>query len=933
MEEKSKAYNPQDIENKWYSFWETKEYFQANVHSKKPAFTIIMPPPNVTGVLHMGHALVNTLQDILIRWKRMCGFEVLWVPGTDHAGIATQTTVERYLIQTQGKNRNDFTREEFLQHLWTWTEKSKTTILNQIKALGCSCDWSRLAFTMDPPRSAAVRYLFKKMFDDGLIYRGNYLVNWDPVTQTALADDEVEYEDKESYLYYIRYPVVDSEEHMIVATVRPETILGDTAVAVSPLDLRYQHLIGKCVQVPLTNRIVPIIADTIVDPQFGTGAVKITPAHDPNDYEVAQRHNLPFINLLTPDGKINKNGGDFCYLTIDDARNAVIERLAALGLLSKKLPYTHRVGVSYRSKAVIEPYLSTQWFVKTSGFKDQLLHLVRNKEIRLLPPSFHNTYFPWIQNLKDWCISRQLVWGHRIPVWYHRNDPNRLICYGEDGIPPQVQEHPEEWTQDPDVLDTWFSSALWPLSVLGWPQPSPDFQKFYPTSVLITGYDILFFWVARMILVADYLTHKPPFYDVFLHGLIFGKSYWEVQDQTIHYLSSKERHQYDLGHPLPSHILSKWEKMSKSKGNIIDPLEIIETYGTDAMRLALAASGPSSRQIDLDRRRFEEFKNFVNKIWNGARFVLIHLNHLEITNGISYDLFSLEDRWILSRLNRLIEEVNAFLTEYAFDKATNALYNFFWKEFCCFYVEILKPTLFGKNGSEIQRENKQKILLVVLSNVLRLIHPIAPFISEELFQELKKKFQNTPEVQELYLNETLQALKVEACIIASYPKPIRMTDMDSDIEEKFDLICQIIHLIRNIRGEMSISPGMATSLYIVGPLEQTKWIQDHQHILQALIRLEKITFYETQEPQSFTSVAMFNEIKLIVPLPKELQEKEKQRLSKEKDKLLKQKQLIEEKLENEDFLRKAPVHLVEKFQHQLKETGHLLTEIHEKLQH
>ena len=621
-----KAFTAKDIEEKWYTFWEEKGFFRSDNHSSKPAYCIAIPPPNVTGVLHMGHALVDTIQDVLIRWKRMSGFEALWVPGTDHAGIATQSVVERHLMATVGKRRKDFSREEFLAHVWRWKEQSESQILGQLKK-------SRLFLRLVAPlcvhdgrKSAifrAVRTMFKKMFDAKLIYRGDYLVNWDPVTQTALADDEVEYEEQESFLWYFRYGEI------IIATTRPETMLGDTAIAVSPTDERYQEYVGKTIDHPLTGRKIPIIADRFVDPAFGTGAVKITPAHDPNDYEMGLNHKLPFINVMTPDGRMNENAGKFAGMTREEARTAVIEEMKKLGLLVKAQPHRNRVGISYRSKAIIEPYLSKQWFVRMSGFKETLRNVVQEKKVRLIPPNWENTYFHWIDNLRDWCISRQLWWGHRIPIWYRKDDPSIMICYDGTDLPPEVQKEPDAWAQDEDVLDTWFSSALWPFSILGWPEKTDDLKKFYPNSTLITGHDILFFWVARMILMGEYEFGTPPFPETFLHGLIYGKSYWRHQkDGSIAYVSPKERLIFDLGSPVPPEVHSKWEKMSKSKGNVIDPLEIIDTYGTDAMRMGLCASATQGRQIDLDRRRFEEFKNFANKIWNGARFVFLNIESL-----------------------------------------------------------------------------------------------------------------------------------------------------------------------------------------------------------------------------------------------------------------------------------------------------------------
>jgi valyl-tRNA synthetase len=933
MDEIAKAYDPKIVEDKWYRFWEEGNFFHADANSSKKPYTIVIPPPNVTGVLHMGHALVDTLQDILIRWKRMCGFEALWVPGTDHAGIATQTVVERHLMKTLGKRRGDFSREEFLEHVWKWKNDSETQIINQIKKVGCSCDWSRLAFTMDEDRSKAVKTMFKKMFDEGLIYRGDYLVNWDPVTQTALADDEVEYEEKESLLYYIRYPIPQTSKYLVIATVRPETLLGDTAVAVSPEDIRYQHFIGQPITIPIVNRRVPIIGEALIDPKFGTGVVKVTPAHDADDYAMAQRHHLPMINLLTPDGRMNENGGEFQGMTMLEAREAVVKQLKSLGLLDKVEKYTNRIGVSYRSKAVIEPYLSKQWFVKLTHFKQSLIELVQSKKVRLIPETFENTYFHWIHNLRDWCISRQLWWGHRIPIWYRVDNPSEMICYDGDGVPPQVAKDPSAWVQDQDVLDTWFSSALWPFSVMGWPEKTPDLAKFYPTSVLVTGHDILFFWVARMIMMGEYEFHTPPFSEVFLHGLIFGKSYWRHQnDGSIAYLSSQERQKYDMGEASPPDVQSRWEKMSKSKGNIIDPLEIINSFGADAMRMALAASTTHARQIDLDRRRFEEFKNFANKVWNGARFVFMNLENLEMGNGIEAHLLTLEDKWMLSRLDRIIEEVNASLREYTFDKAALSAYDFFWKEFCAYYVEITKPVLFGKMGTPADKSNKQKILLAVLCNAVRLLHPIAPFITEELFQLLKEKFASSAATKDPYTRETLEALQAEACIVAPYPKVIREIDIDSGIEEEFASIDQLVHAIRNIRAEMQIPPGTATALHIVGPSDRLAFVEKHQSILKALVRLESLSFNEKEVSLPFASTAPVGDLKLIIPLPAELREKEKTRLVKVRDKLIEQQQGALLKLSNPDFVLKAPPQLVEKLKASLEQAEKEIYEIAQKLE-
>jgi valyl-tRNA synthetase len=938
--ELAKSYEPKQVEKKWYPFWESKGFFNADATSSKPPYTIAIPPPNVTGVLHMGHALVDTLQDILIRWKRMSGFEALWVPGTDHAGIATQTVVERHLMKTTGKRRKDFEREEFLNHVWEWKEKSEATILSQLKSLGCSCDWSRLCFTMDAQRNFAVKTVFKKMFDQGLIYRGDYLVNWDPVTQTALADDEVEYEEKNSSLWYFRYPLEDSKEHLIIATTRPETMLGDTALAVSPKDERYKHLIGKHALLPIINRRLPIIADNYVDPKFGTGVVKITPAHDPNDYEIGLNHNLDMINIMTPDGKINENGAQFQGLSMEEARCSVVQEMHSLGLVEKIDPYPLRIGVSYRSKAIIEPYLSKQWFVKLSAFKQQMRKAVEEGNVKMIPSSWQQTYYHWIDNLRDWCISRQLWWGHRIPIWYNKDNPDQMICYAGDDLPEEVKKQPQQWQQDEDVLDTWFSSALWPFSILGWPHDTPDFKKFFPTSTLITGHDILFFWVARMIFMSEYILNTVPFSETFLHGLIYGKSYWRIDEQGhIAYVPDQERLDYDLGQPVPKEVHSKWEKMSKSKGNIIDPLEIIDSYGADAMRMALAASATHARQIDLDRRRFEEFKNFTNKVWNGTRFVLMNLESLttdQLGNGLNLSLLKLEDKWILFALNRVIAEVNANLDTYAFDRAAMLAYDFFWKEFCAYYVEITKPVLFGKAGTLEEKENKQKILLIVLCSALRLMHPMAPFITEELFQILKEQFDGVvPQNHaDAYTQELSQALKAPACITAPYPTADNKETIDSCVEKDFAFIDELIRVIRNIRAEMSLLPNLPNDLIIVAPEENRELLltKENQPILTSLIRLGSITYQEKEPTLAFSASSYAGPLKIIIPLPQEMKDKERLRLSKEQEKLIARQNGAREKLSNPSFVEKAPPHLVDKVKVELEETEKQLLDLTKKLQ-
>lgn len=949
MKELPKAYEAKKVDSKWYQFWESHNFFSVDPHSSKPPYCITMPPPNVTGVLHMGHALVNTLQDILIRWKRMSGYEALWVPGTDHAGIATQTVVERHLIKTVGKKRKDFSREDFLGHVWKWKEESQDQILGQLKHLGCSCDWSRLRFTMDEGNNQAVRTMFKKLYDANLIYRGDYLVNWDPVTQTALADDEVEYEDRQSFLWHLKYPLKDGTGFARIATTRPETMLGDTAIAVSPKDSRYLDLIGKTVILPLMQREIPIIADYLVDPEFGTGMLKVTPAHDPNDYQMGITHDLARINIMTPDGKINENGGKYCGLTMEDARKAIVDDLQALGLVEKIEPHVNRVGVSYRSKATIQPYLSKQWFVRMDGFAIKMRQAVEEGRTKLIPKNWENTYYHWIDNLRDWCISRQLWWGHRIPIWYNKADPSQMICHDSSSAPQIVLDNPHDWVQDEDVLDTWFSSALWPFSTLGWPEKTVELQRFYPNAVLVTGHDILFFWVARMIMMGEFAMEAVPFPETFLHGLIYGKSYWRNRpDGGIAYLAESERQEYDLGKPLPKDVHFRWEKMSKSKGNIIDPLEIIEAYGTDAMRMALCASATQAREIDLDRRRFEEFKNFTNKIWNGARFIFMNLSGdpsqgtapltaQQFCQGLDESLLTLEDRWILSALNRTVQNVNLKLTAYLFDQAALEAYDFFWKEFCAYYLEIAKPTLFAKTGTAADRLNKQKLLVIVLCQAIRLIHPMAPFITEELFQLLKSHLEGITDVSQdkidPYSKECVKALLSPACIVAAYPEVICQEDINPTIDQTFDLLNRAVYTIRNIRGEMKLPPNAVTDVHFVGDGNDLNFgiIEKNRVIVSALIRTNVVEMHTEMPKFEFASVGILEGLKIIIPIPTQMLLQEKSRLEKELERILAGLEKINLQLDNEEFTRNAPTHMVEKQRNIQQQLNSELAEVKNKL--
>ena len=888
------TYNARENEPKWPEIWEKSGIFHADPESKKPSFCVMMPPPNVTGVLHMGHALVNTVQDILVRWKKMSGFETLWMPGTDHAGISTQTVVEKNLLKATGKRRVDFSREEFLQHVWDWKEKSQATILGQVRAIGCSCDWPRIRFSMDEGCNKAVRILFKKLFDKELIYRGNYLVNWDPVTETALADDEVEYEERVTSLWTIRYPIYGEERSIFISTTRPETMLADTAVAVHPHDERYKDLVGKKVVLPLTGRIIPIIADESIELGFGTGALKVTPGHDHADYQLALRHNLPMISLFTKGGTVNDEGGRFSGLTVEEARKQVVEALKQGGFLTKVEPHPHRVGVSYRSKAIIEPMLSLQWFVQATAFKGVLREYVEKKIVKIIPPAWEATYFQWIDHLRDWCISRQLWWGHRIPVWYKKDDPNVFLCYEGEGEPEEVRKNKDAWIQDPDVLDTWFSSALWPFSTLGWPEKTPELEKFYPNSTLITGHDILFFWVARMIMMGHFAMEKPPFQETFLHGLIYGKSYWrDNPGGGVTYCSHDEKKAFDLlKTPIPSDVKSRWEKMSKSKGNVIDPIEIIQEYGADAMRLTLSASTTDAAIIELDRRRFEEFRHFVNKLWNGARFVImkvtgedpssIQLTEDELYSETLQDL-AIEDMWILSRLSKTISSINTFLTKYAFDKATTCLYEFFWNEFCAFYIEISKPS-FAENSAK--RKKKQAICLFVLIDILKLLHPFAPFITEEIFSLLKGRLGHfdpqkaiSPRIQKSLISITKPLL-----CSCDFPK-IHTEDEDDSAEKLFVQIQAVISSLRAIRGEMKIPPSLPTDLIIVGEGPFIDTLKREEPLIRTLIRLNTISYAKSAPQLGITSRAAVESIELIVPLPSEMKEQEAARVKKSIDRI------------------------------------------------
>ncbi|HJU06482.1 MAG TPA: valine--tRNA ligase, partial [Nitrospiraceae bacterium] len=783
-----KTYDPKQVEERWYRFWTERGYFHASVDHPGEPYSIVIPPPNVTGSLHIGHALNNSLQDMLIRWRRMQGRNALWMPGMDHAGIATQNVVERQLI-AEGSSREALGREAFIARIWEWKAKSGGTILQQLKRLGASCDWDRLRFTMDEGLSKAVREVFVRLYEEGLIYRGERLINWCPFCLTALSDIEVEHEETKGKLYHIKYPLADDPSRFLtVATTRPETMLGDTAVAVHPDDPRYRDLIGRNVRLPLTSREIPIVGDPIlVDREFGTGAVKITPAHDFNDFEAGERHHLPRLKILDPHARLDPTGlqtaaveqpiiDEVQLLPVAMARPKIEHALQSRGLLVAVEDHKMAVGKCYRSKTVVEPYLSPQWFVKIQPLADPAIRAVEDGRVRLIPEGWTNNYLGWMREIKDWCISRQIWWGHQIPAWYCRSCQSEAILPAADGSKsftitsaakpivsrtapthcPDCGTH--DFIRDPDVLDTWFSSALWPFSTLGWPDQTPEYKTFYPTSTLVTGLDILFFWVARMIMMGLKFTGDVPFRDVYIHAL--------VRD-------------------------AEGQKMSKSKGNVIDPLSVMDQYGTDALRFTLASMASPGRDIKLTEERIEGYRNFANKIWNAARFILMNLEDSHENAPPQEPAFA--DRWMLSRLNRAISEVNAALQRYRFDQAAEALYQFIWHEYCDWYLELIKPAL--QDRQSLTASHTRRMLVESFETILRLLHPFMPFLSEEIWQALplKTRFE-------------------DSLMIQPYPRS-RPEWEDKEIEAAFDILTRFTTTVRAGRSLLNYPPGKQLSLY------------------------------------------------------------------------------------------------------------------------
>ncbi len=866
----AKSYEPAEVEKRWYEYWEREGLFHADPASDKPAYSIVIPPPNVTGQLHMGHALNNTMQDILCRYKRMTGHEVLWMPGTDHAGIATQNVVERQLA-SEGKTRHDLGREAFIERVWEWRAEYGGKIINQLKRLGASCDWERERFTMDQGLSKAVREVFVRLYDEGLVYQGDYIINWCPRCHTALSDLESEHEEVKGGLYHIRYPFKNVGGYLVVATTRPETLLGDTAVAVNPEDPRYAELPDDTVLLPLLGRELPIIRDPYVSTDFGTGALKITPAHDPNDFLIGQKHGLAAIRVMDDNGTINDEGGPYAGLDRFEARKVMLEDLEAQGLLEKQEDYMHSVGHCYRCKTMVEPILSKQWFVKVGPLAEQALKAVQTGRTKIVPTQWEKTYYEWMNNIRDWCVSRQIWWGHRIPAWYC--DCGEVIVRREaPGECPKCGG--TELRQETDVLDTWFSSGLWPFSTMGWPDQTPELAKFYPTSCLVTGFDILFFWVARMMMLGIKFMDDVPFTDVYIHALVRDAS---------------------------------GQKMSKSKGNVIDPLTVMDQFGTDAFRFTLAAFAAQGRDIKMSEDRIAGYRNFVNKIWNAARFTLMNLG--DKAYGELPEEPELADRWILSRVSRVSSEVGAAIEDYRFNEAAGAVYQFVWHEFCDWYLELAKGPLYDESDPQRQ-ETTRAVLAEVFSRLLRLLHPFMPFVSEELWQRLPG---------------------TEGSIMtAPWPADDRQ---DPKAEAAMELVMGVIGAVRNIRGEMGISPGQSVPVVLMAHNAEARQVLEAQAgRIASLAKTGEMAWAEEGAAPAKSAGAALPEVTVYVPLEGLVDfAAELARLDKELAKLDKEIAPSKKKLANEGFLSKAPAEVVEKERAKVAEAADKIARLQENL--
>lgn len=859
------TYNPKEIEQQWYTYWEEKGYFHEEVDTNKEPFSIVLPPPNVTGQLHMGHALDNTLQDILIRTKRMQGYNVLWMPGTDHAGIATQVKVEENIMKTEGKSRHDLGREEFLKRVWEWKQEYGSTIVKQIRSLGASCDWTRERFTLDEGYHEAVLKVFVELYEKGLIYRGERITNWCPNCLTALSDIEVEHEDENGHLWHIKYPVIGEEDvFLTVATTRPETMFGDVAVAVNPNDERYAHLVGKELLLPFVNRHIPIIADEYVDQSFGTGCVKITPAHDPNDFEMGQRHNLESIVVMNPDGTMNAGAGHFVNMPRELARKQVVAELEAQGLLEKVEEHGHSVGHCSRCNTTVEPMVSKQWFVSMEPLAKPALEVVRDKSIEFVPERFTKTYTNWLESIRDWCISRQLWWGHRIPAWYCQDCGETIVTTETLTECPHCHGKVE---QDPDVLDTWFSSALWPFATMGWPDNTEEVKHWYPTSVMVTGYDIIFFWVARMIFMGLEFKEEIPFKHVFIHGL--------VRD-------------------------SQGRKMSKSLGNGINPLEVIEEYGADALRFTLVTGNTPGNDMRFYMERVEANRNFANKIWNASKFVLMNLEGFDESFVPSAEDYTLADKWILEEYNKTVTNITNNLDKFELGEAASAVYDFIWNTYCDWYIELAKPRLYNKEGGR-DRQTAQYLLVSILRHMMELLHPFMPFVTEHIWQHLPHEG--------------------ESIMVAPWPSTLSMEGFGSAAAH-MNVMMDGIKGIRNMRAEMNVPMGKRSEVILVPATEELKGIlETHGDYFHTLGWAEKVTVLSPDAPKpENATVTVVNGLEVYLLLKDLIDaDKEKERIAKEQATVLKEIARLEGKLNNQGFLAKAPEAVVVKEKEKLEE--------------
>lgn len=863
MKELSKTYSPKEIESKWYPIWEEKKYFAGTLEEGKENYSIVIPPPNVTGILHMGHVLNNSIQDTLVRYQRMTGKNTLWLPGCDHAGIATQNKVERKLKE-EGLTKEDLGREEFLRRTWEWKEEHGGIITTQLRKLGASLDWDRERFTMDEGLSHAVRKIFVDLYRDGLIYQGEYMVNWCPSCGTALADDEVDHEESHGHLWHLKYPVKNSDEFIVIATSRPETMLADVAVAVHPEDERYRHLIGKMLILPLVGREIPVIADEYVDREFGTGALKITPAHDPNDFVLGQKYHLPIYNMMTADGKVSEEYPEYAGLDRFEARKAIVKELEESGVLVKIEELNHNVGQCYRCSTVVEPRVSKQWFVKTKPLAEKAIDVVRNGQVKIMPKRMEKIYYSWMENIRDWCISRQLWWGHRIPAWYGP-DEHIFVAMDETEALSQAKLHygkEVELRQEEDVLDTWFSSALWPFSTMGWPEKTKELELYYPTSTLVTGADIIFFWVARMIMFGLYEMKDIPFRNVFFHGI--------VRD--------------DLG-----------RKMSKSLGNSPDPLDLIEQYGADAIRFSMIYNTSQGQDVRFSEKLLEMGRNFANKIWNASRFVMMNLEDFDINTFEEKEVkYELVDEWILSRLQETAKAVETRLSHFQLDEAAKAVYEFLRGDFCDWYVEIAKIRLYNLEDVQSKR-TAQYVLWSMLEAGLRLLHPFMPYISEEIWQSIKKENAG------------------ETIVLAEYPK-FEAEKYHQDLEEDFAYIQEVVSSLRNIRAEMGISPAKEAKVIIRSEDDrELEVLERNKAFLQQLAKISDLSYgKEMEKPADSAFRVARNSVVYMILADLIDKEAEVKKIQDQIAKVQKELDKVNAKLANEKFVSKAPTEILER---------------------